>query len=496
MLLLAGFIGSSRLALQRGIGPYVAEIELSRLDWLVDKLRAAHAREGSWAFLDRDPRAWHRLQLPDRGERPDRGRPPPPDNGPPPHGGPPPATGAPAPGAPQLDVLPLRHAPPPPPDARGDPRSNADSMYSRLSLVAADGQRLVAGRGGDLEGAVRRAIVDGERTIGYLALEPLQGIATSTDRAFAAQQSRFIAWTGLAGLAVALLLSVAMARRWLRPMKELADAAEAIAAGRRDVAVPIQGDDEFAMLGRSFNAMAAQLDAIEQSRQQWLADVAHELRTPVTGLRAEIEALQDGVRGFDAATANRLHAQVMRLGKLVEDLRLVMHEEVDGHAMVPTRPLQVLLESAELMRARLAQAGLALDGLEQIQAIALARDPVMQGDPQRLGQVFANLLENAARYSHSGGRVLLDAALQGDAAGPWLEIRIDDTPPAPPERDLQRLFERFYRGDASRARSTGGAGLGLAICKAIVLAHGGRIHAEASPLGGLRVVAALPLETP
>ena len=465
------------------------------MDWLAQLLQKHYAANGSWDKLRKDEGAWHRLQMGDPGVAQVETRDKDDARLPPWYARPPRFEDRPPPGfAPQLELLPRHFMPPPPPGFFSDPREAADSIYQRLGVVDASGTRSPAPASTCLRPpSCRYAAAAWSSAIGAGAR---RGLESEADRAFAAQQSRFIAWTGLAGLAVALLLSVAMARRWLRPMKELAGAAEAIAAGRRDVAVPIQGDDEFAMLGRSFNAMAAQLDAIEQSRQQWLADVAHELRTPVTGLRAEIEALQDGVRGFDAATANRLHAQVMRLGKLVEDLRLVMHEEVDGHAMVPTRPLQVLLESAELMRARLAQAGLALDGVEQIQAIGLVRDPVMQGDPQRLGQVFANVLENAARYSHSGGRVLLDAALQDEAAGPWLEIRIDDTPPAPPERDLQRLFERFYRGDASRSRSTGGAGLGLSICKAIVQAHGGRIHAEASPLGGLRVVVALPLEAP
>jgi two-component system sensor histidine kinase BaeS len=325
------------------------------------------------------------------------------------------------------------------------------------------------------------------RTVGYLALAPLEGLGSRADRAFVERQSEFLLLTGATGLLLAFVLSVLVARRWLRPVTRMAQAAEDIAQGRLDVAVPDAGNDELAQLARTFNQMAASLASVERNRQRWLADVAHELRTPVTAMRAEIEALQDGVRTFDTHTAQRLHGQAMRLGKLVEDLRLVMDSGQGLLQFEDVAPLEVLDDVAEAMQPRLAQAQLTLEGLPQLRAVA-ATSPLVRGDAARLAQVFMNLLENAARYTHAGGRVLLHA--QVDPA--CVRIAIEDTAPAPAAADLPRLFERFFRAEGSRSRATGGSGLGLAICRTIVQAHGGRIVAQASPLGGLRVDIELP----
>lgn len=483
-LLLALFVGLSRFGLQRGIGLYVAEIELSRLDWMVANLQRVYARDGNWESLRSNPRAWHEAQMPGgllpvRGERP-----------PPPPGGRP---GGPGGVSPQLDVLPDRFAPPPPPTRPGDPRATPDSIYRRLALVAANGTEVIAGNAALGPNAVRSPIqVDG-RTVGYLALAPLQGLGSTADRAFIAQQSAFVVYTGLAGLVLALLISVGMARRWLQPVEQLVGAARAVADGRLDVAVPVRGNDELAELSRTFNTMAARLTAVEQSRRQWLSDVAHELRTPVAAMRGEIEAVQDGVRVFDDATARRMHGQVMRLGKLVDDLRLVMQEAYapDTLAASRARPLDVLLECVQSVLARLEQRGIALEGLDDVQKLASQMQPLVRGEESRLAQVFGNLLENSLRYTDAGGKLRLHAGIDADRR---LVITVEDSAPAPREADLPRLFDRFFRGEASRDRASGGSGLGLSICKAIVEAHGGSIAASASPLGGLRVTVALPLE--
>jgi two-component system sensor histidine kinase BaeS len=482
LALLLMFVGFSRYALQRGIGPYVAEIELARLDWLVAGIERAYTTHGSWDFLKGNPEAWRELQFfrfdhlpawhgPSFDDHPERE----------PH----------PPHALRPDLLGLPPGPPPRGHGPPGPWSDPDSVYNRLALLAPDGRQVLAGtvRGADM---LRREISVNGRTVGYLALAPLEGLGSRTDRAFVAEQSRFLLFTGAGGLLLAFVISMLLARRWLQPVRRMADAAEAIARGRLDVAVPVTGSDELAQLVRTFNGMASALASIEQGRQRWLADVAHELRTPVAALRAEIEALQDGVRRFDDATALRLHAQVMRLGKLVEDLRLVTSPDEGVLHAEDIDPLAVLAEAAESMRPRLRQAQVALEGLEQVQALAASAAPRMRGDPTRLAQVFLNLLENSARYTHAGGRVLLQAVAEPER----LRITIDDTAPAPAAADLPRLFERFYRAEASRNRATGGSGLGLAICRSIVQAHGGTILAQASPLGGLRIELELPRANP
>ncbi|MGJ7510714.1 ATP-binding protein [Variovorax sp. GT1P44] len=486
LALLLIFAGFSRLGLQRGLGPYVAEIEIRRMDWLGELLRKHYAEKGNWDTLRNDPSAWHQVQMGGFGPMRDARPPPPWQDGPPPRdAGRPPAARPP-------DLLPPRRMPPPPPDPSGDPRGNPDSVYQRLGLVDAAGNWVVGAKV-DPSIAARLPLRDGEHLIGSLVLAPLQGLETDADRAFVARQSSFVIWTGVAGLAIALLLSWLLARRWFAPIDALTQGAQRIAQGRLDARVDVRGQDELALLGRTFNDMAERLDHIEASRRAWLADVAHELRTPLAAMRAEIEALQDGVRSFDDKTALRLHRQVMRLGQLVDDLRSSMREQDDAAPpFAPVFPLAMLKEALALTRERFAQRGITLDAAS-LDMLAAAHQPLLQGDARRLHQVFLNLIENTLSYTDTGGRLRIGAHIEG---GTRLVLQFDDSAPGVPTDELQRLFERLFRGEASRSRALGGSGLGLAICRATIEAHGGSIEAAASPLGGLRMRVTLPLEAP
>ena len=362
------------------------------------------------------------------------------------------------------------------------------SGTQRLGLVdAAD--HWIAGARVDPATAARLPLRDGDRIIGVLVLAPLEGLETEADRAFVARQSSFVVWTGIAGLAIALLLSWLLARRWFAPIEALTEGAERIAQGRLDARVPVRGQDELALLGRTFNDMAERLDGIESSRRAWLADVAHELRTPLAAMRAEIEALQDGVRRFDDKAALRLHRQVMRLSQLVDDLRSSMRDRGDDPApLVTVFPLALLEEAVALTRERFAQNGIAVDAAALEQLSAQCR-PALQGDPRRLHMVYVNLLENTLSYTDAGGRLEIGARIEDAAGSERLVLRFDDSAPGVAAAELPRLF----RSEASRSRALGGSGLGLAICRATVEAHGGSIVAAQSPLGGLRIVLTLPL---
>jgi two-component system sensor histidine kinase BaeS len=478
-LLLVLFAGFSRWALQRGLGPYVAEIELARMDWLAERLQNQYAQTGSWAALRAQPALWRQLH------RFGRQRP----GGPPPPGTPgaPPRFDAP-PGEPQGPGQ--RPGPPPEGDAGPD-----GPVYGRLGLIDAQGQPVAgtAPRPGSARLALRAA--DGA-PIGHLVLAPPEPLQSEADRALLAQHLGFMVWTGVAGLLLALLLSAWITRRWLAPVHALADGARAVASGRLDTRVPVAGDDELAQLAHTFNGMARQLAELEASRRQWLGDVAHELRTPLAAMRAEIEALQDGIRPFDDKAALRLHRQVMRLIQLVGDLRA----SLDGSAAastahhVPVHPLALLAEALAATQARFAQAGITVDAA----ALALpGPEPLVLGDAQQLHQVFGNLLENSLRYTAAGGRLQLSAATERSHGRAWLQLRWDDSAPGVAAHELPRLFERLYRADSARTRAAedgpGGSGLGLAICRTIVQAHGGQIAAQPSPLGGLRITLTLPL---
>ncbi len=496
-VLLALFVGFSRLGLQRGLGPYIAEIELGRLDWLAGRLEQVYVLHGGWQTLRTQPELWRQMHkpgvaLPRATFGPSRPTPTAKHGetcdvdayafG---DGNPPSPAGAPSGNA----------ALPPP-----DPNQHALSV--RLGLIDSNRQ-LVAGVQ-PVQGTARR-VLRGPRgeAIGQLVLLPPLDVETEADQAFLREQLVFVAWTGAAGLVLALWLSWWLARRWLAPIGALVHGARRVAGGRLDTRVPVQGDDELARLASTFNDMAEQLANMEASRRQWIGDVAHELRTPLAAMRAEIEAVQDGVRTFDDRTALRLHRQVMRLIQLVGDLRASLDAAGDATptAPEPVQPLPLLSEAVASMQARFDNTGIALD-TSAVDAFAGSHPPpVVRGDPAQLHRVYLNLLENSLRYTETGGRLCIAARTERKAGdGAWLVLQWDDTAPGVPAPELPRVFDRLYRAEASRTRAAGdigGSGLGLAICRAIVQAHGGRITAEASPLGGLRILLTLPLlETP
>jgi len=492
VVLLLTFAAFSILGLQRGLGSYVAEIEIGRMDGLAQRLVKHHAAQGSWDKLRSDPALWERLLL-GTADSLDTESAVPTDPRLPPWYAPRAPSMGPGPG-PRPDLL-LHLYPPPPFPAPGAPWPDGPPRppqeLRRLALLDASGAR-IAGATLDVAAAARLPLRDRNRLVGYLALAPIEALHSEADEAFLARQRGLVAVTGLIGLVLALALSWWLARRWLGPIDELAQAAKMIARGRLHARVPARGSDELAALGRTFNAMAARLDRIETQRRAWLADVSHELRTPLAAMRAEIEALQDGVRHFDDRTALRLHRQVMRLGQLVDDLRSSMQGgEAELRERAPVYPLALLRDALAAMRERFAQARLAIDA-QAVDALAAQHQPMLEGDARRLHQALMNLLENTLRYTDAGGRLVVGAQLE-DGGEPRLVLSFDDTAPGPAPDELPRLFERLYRGETSRSRESGGSGLGLSICRAIVESHGGFIEAQPSALGGLNITVALPL---
>ncbi|MDM0042181.1 ATP-binding protein [Variovorax sp. J22G21] len=500
------YVGFSRLVLTQGLGPYVAEIELERLDWLARRAVEHHVRAGNWDALRADPGAWHRLQMDD--DLPFGNAPPPPGGAmrppplapdgtrPPPRASdgsrpPPPPPGMAGGGGPQLDLLPGRHRPPPPPDRANDPRDEPTSIYRRLGLTDAEGIH-VAGVAVPADEAARLPLREADKVVGYLVLAPLKGLARNAEQAFLTRQSRFMILTGLAGLALALLFSWLLARRWFAPIDALMDGARAVARGQLATRVPVKGSDELAALAGTFNDMVQRLDGIENSRREWLADVSHELRTPLAAMRAEIEALQDGVQPFEPDTSQRLHRQVMRLSLLVEDLRRSMSESGEfALNLAPVQPLALLRDAIDLVQDRFHRADIALD-TAALDALAAARTPTISGDADRLHQVFVNLLENSLRYTDSFGTLRIGASIEhGNPSR--LVLKFDDSAPGVLEHELPRIFDRLFRGESSRSRAHGGSGLGLAICRNFVEAHHGQLAASPSPLGGLRMIVSLPL---
>ncbi|PSD48773.1 two-component sensor histidine kinase, partial [Stenotrophomonas maltophilia] len=267
-------------------------------------------------------------------------------------------------------------------------------------------------------------------------------------------------------------------------LAKLAAATHRLAAGDYATRIERTSDDELDALVNDFNRMAQALDDTERNRRAFIADISHELRTPLAVVRAELEAIEDGIRPLDRANLVGLQGEIRQLGKLIDDLHDLSMTQSGGLAyrFAPLDLAALLRSELNGMRVRFANAGLALE--EDLPAMPLQ----VSGDERRLQQVLANLLENALRYTHAGGRVLVQAAHV--PAG--VQLIVEDTAPGVPADKCALLFERFYRVESSRNRASGGSGLGLAISHNIILAHHGVIHAEPSPLGGLRVVITLP----
>ena len=310
---------------------------------------------------------------------------------------------------------------------------------------------------------VRRA--DGS-VIGTLVVLPpadgARGLGTPFGGAF---DLRLLIAAAMAGL-VALALSWALSRRLLGPVEALTAAARRLGTGDLSARVPVRGADEIGQLARAFNAMAENLARQESLRRTLVTDVAHELRSPLTHLRGQLEAVEDGLVPASPETVRSLREEVMLLARLVDDLQTLSVAEAGKLALDRAAvSLRDLAEGAiEGMRATAAARGVAFHN-------RIGDLPPVLADATRIAQVLRNLLANALTHTPEGGSI----ELAGTATNGHVQVAVTDTGAGIAPEHLPHVFERFYRADPSRARATGGAGLGLAIVRSIVEAHGGTI---------------------
>jgi signal transduction histidine kinase len=291
-----------------------------------------------------------------------------------------------------------------------------------------------------------------------------------------------------AALAAALAVSAYVARRVAGPVGQVAAAAADVAEGRYDARVPAPGlGREFDTVADAFNAMAARLADVEATRRRLLADLGHELRNPVATIEAYVDAAEDGVAVAGEDTWAVLRTQSSRLRRLVDDVAAV--SRVEEHQL-DLRPRAVA--AAELVRAAVAtvRPRFADKTVGLYERIATDAGEVW-ADPERFGQVLGNLLENALRHTPPAGEVTV--TVDRHTAG--VRFTVADTGEGIPAEHLPHVFERFYRVDAARDRRHGGSGIGLAIARAIVVEHGGRISADSDGPGlGATVTIVLPAD--
>lgn len=308
-----------------------------------------------------------------------------------------------------------------------------------------------------------------------------------------------LAMASVLALAVSIVLAVVVTRSVTRPMQHVAQAAQKIAAGDYNQAVPVEGSREVKELASDFNQMAQQVRDTQQSQRDFLANVTHELKTPLTSIQGFAQAIQDGAASEPEAvrkSAAIIHDEAARMNRLVMNLLELARIE-SGQIVMRREPvaIELVLQGVIDRLALRAQSG----GIN-VQTEIAADIPAIVGDGDRLAQVFSNLIDNAVKHTPSGGKIVVTArSISGSSAVKrsrsleGMEITVADTGSGIPPEDLSRIFDRFYQIDKSRARSKEGSlGLGLAIVKEIIAAHGGTIHVESIVGLGTKFVMWLP----
>ena len=376
--------------------------------------------------------------------------------------------------------------------------AGAWAMFGNRVLLAGSDGLIVADSGDALVGTMLdpasltqgTPIVAKGQVAGTLLVVPYTVPATPGGEFLGAVNRAALVAGGIsAGLA--LLVSGFLFFQIAGPLRGLAAAAQRIAAGELGVRAPVQSRDEVGQVALRFNQMAAQLERYAAERQRMIADIAHELRTPLAVIQGNLEAMLDGILPASPPELGTLHQEALLLNRLIGDLRTLSLAEA-GQLQLHRHPVAVgdlIHQVAGRFAVIVAEKNITL-------AQAVDGDlPLVMADEQRLGQVLANLLNNALRYSPPGSQVTLGAR----RVGPVVELTVTDHGPGIPPDDLPHVFDRFWRSEHSRNRATGGSGLGLAIVKQLIEAHGGTVRVE-SPVtrsarqpGGTCFVLAVPL---
>lgn len=445
---------------------YVDQVELDAQQELVEGLQGVYQKYQGWEVIRQQPDLWLQLirqtminRLPPPREMMDR---------------------------------PPRGFNPPDSRPRGYGRARGQRMKGHLRglgrrFALFDSQKhLILGEAAKIDLYILKPINSGGAIVGWLGLRKSVSLTNPLDVAFLQQQTRMMYLVGGSSIIVALLVAFLVSRNLLSPIRRLTNGTQSITDRKFDTRINVNTSDELGRLASDFNTMAATLEGYEDQRRQWIQDITHELGTPLSILRGEIEAMQDGVRELTVESLASLHSEVMHLSKIVNDLREISLAETGGltYQMELLNPLEIAQDTMNLFRGRLSDRQ-----IEPIVDYQTEQDPVIKADRDRLRQVFSNISENALRYADTPGSFQSGFTIEGTN----LIIFFEDSGPGVPPAALPRLFDKLYRVDESRTRSKGGSGLGLAICRHIIEALGGDIRAVNAPGKGLRIEVIFPL---
>ena len=334
------------------------------------------------------------------------------------------------------------------------------------------------------------AITEDDKVIGYFipVRAPFEGQPREIE--FIQRINRLLLYGALIGAVIALVLGVFLSRSLTRPIRELTRATHAVSEGDLSQQVPIRSNDELGELAQAFNKMSSELSRSVNARRQMTADIAHELRTPLSLILGHAEAVHDGVLLPSPENFEIIREEATRLEHLVNDLRILSLADAGelSISLQTVEPQRLLQDVASSYQYRAQQKDISI---EMEIGSPLSNIEV---DPGRMTQVLTNILDNALRHTPEGGMIVLSGRELGDQ----IELAIQDSGPGLKKEDLDRIFNRFYRTDASRQRDgafPGGSGLGLAIARSIVQAHDGQISAESEEGKGLRIVIVLPKQS-
>lgn len=444
---------------ERGFLRYVNTVEKTRLELLTTTLEEIYKGQQNWDFLRNNPVVWLKVlasTIPGKNVEPEF-----------------------------IERLGRRFK-----DGKFPPQQGLTpdkERYFEVRILLFDAENnLLFGLPKFIERAEITPLSVNEQTIGSIGLVPQTHLYDIHQLEFVKRQKLDLVLIAAGMLLAAALISIPLADRLIRPVRQLTAATRELAAGHYNIRTHRKSEDELGQLARDFNALAATLELNEKARRQWTADISHELRTPLAVLRGEIEALQDKVREVTPYALETLHDEVMHLNRLVNDLYELSLSDLGAltYRKTEINLIEILQKLTTAFTPRFIEKSLQLnttyDEVSEIWLLA---------DPERLIQMFGNLMENSLRYTHAGGELRI--SLQEDPDR--VNILLEDSEPGVDAEELPQLFERLFRTEFSRNRTTGGAGLGMSICRSIVEAHDGSLTAEASSLGGLALKISIPL---
>ena len=437
---------------------------------LLEPLTAFYRQTGSWHGLKQHPRLWRQMKQ-EAGiqeQLDSNGRPPPPP--------PPPRNGL----NERLGFGPL---------SNGErPRDARPRRPVGLPLAVLDkDKQFVVGFEPRPEHRQYIPIELRGNVIGYILYAKRDRLMDGFDLDFSQELSQYLWLIAIIMVALSAVLALPFAQFLLKPIRPIVNTIGQLAQGNFSDRVNAKGKDEISQVAQNVNQLAQYLEENEQQRKQWLANISHELRTPIAVMRGELEAMLDGVRKLDHEQVASSHQEVMHLQRLVEDLYQLTSSDI-GALSYQFQHLdfsELVEEQVSRFQSMMKKAQLSL----RFQVSPRADDLWVEGDEQRITQVIYNILQNAMKYTNKPGEVKVSLSQKDQNA----LLVIEDSAPSVKTDELEKIFDHLYRADASRNRKTGGSGLGLAICKKIVEGHQGRIWASESSLGGVKISIELPL---